>query len=371
MGAAVLLGALSVTSQSDAATGTGVDFASDVPVASFQASRTYDDGTDRSSGPMVFQAPNRAYQAVKFSGTTSTEFYIEKKGMDLVGQGSRRGIVSGVIGRRQFPAAPDGFRLFDMSQPFHNAAGSMLADHRAGTTVLAIDVVGGVSLLKGTAAVAANECGGLAAGTMTIWFDQTTLLPVKIAVVRGSFTQTFTFAYSSINRRFASSVFAFIPARRRRTLEQSSDGFKRATVAKTDAMVPWRLKLPTSLPAGYSRAVLGYAPRSGRVGPEASIAPVRGYSAAVYSRGVERIEVTARRATSTAAREWRDSDPFAGECADITIGDATVGGKPARFGQGPQFMPHLYWRDGGALYTVSGPFPKTELVRIAESFQNA
>jgi anti-sigma factor RsiW len=39
----------------------------------------------------------------------------------------------------------------------------------------------------------------------------------------------------------------------------------------------------------------------------------------------------------------------------------------ARYGAGPGITPHLYWRAGGLLYTVSGPFPKGDLVAIAES----
>lgn len=368
---AVILGALSVTSQAQAATGTGVDFGPDVPVNSFQASMSNSEGTDRSSGLIVWSAPGRSFQSIKYSGQRSTEFQIERNGTELVGSGTRRGLANGALARRTYPAAPDGYRQLDSNVPYLTTAGYLLARHREGTALLESDVVDGVSLLRGESPVAAIECAGLAAGTMTIWFDPTTLLPVSIKFVRGTYTQQLSYSYSSINRRYASSVFAFIPGRDRGAVNVVGQGFRRASVAKTDAMVPWRLKLPTSLPAGYARSALGYAAMSGRVGPEASIGPVRGYAAAVYSRGVESIDFTARRATKAAARDWLQSDPFAGECANITQSDATVNGKPAKFGTGPLSMPHLYWRDGSALYTLSGPYPKDELVRIADSVSPA
>ena len=42
-------------------------------------------------------------------------------------------------------------------------------------------------------------------------------------------------------------------------------------------------------------------------------------------------------------------------------------GVPATFGIGPEIPPHLFWRDGAVLNTVSGPFPAATLVEIAES----
>lgn len=46
---------------------------------------------------------------------------------------------------------------------------------------------------------------------------------------------------------------------------------------------------------------------------------------------------------------------------------ASVNGVPATYGIGETIVSHLYWREGNLLLTVSGPFPKADLVRIAES----
>jgi len=45
------------------------------------------------------------------------------------------------------------------------------------------------------------------------------------------------------------------------------------------------------------------------------------------------------------------------------------GGVRATFGEGPEVVPHLYWRDGRVLHTVSGPFAKETLVEVAASLR--
>jgi len=79
-------------------------------------------------------------------------------------------------------------------------------------------------------------------------------------------------------------------------------------------------------------------------------------------RGAERIVVTQR-----AGRADWPNDPFGYECAAVRISPAMVGTTRADFGTAPDIAPHLLWRRGNLLYTVSGPLPKDALVRIAES----
>lgn len=44
-------------------------------------------------------------------------------------------------------------------------------------------------------------------------------------------------------------------------------------------------------------------------------------------------------------------------------------GGHARYGIGPEIAPHLFWRRGRLLFTVSGPFPKRDLIAIADSLR--
>ena len=45
----------------------------------------------------------------------------------------------------------------------------------------------------------------------------------------------------------------------------------------------------------------------------------------------------------------------------------TVRGARGTFGVGTLIRPHLYWREGGVLLTLSGPFPAETLVQVADS----
>ncbi len=51
----------------------------------------------------------------------------------------------------------------------------------------------------------------------------------------------------------------------------------------------------------------------------------------------------------------------------MTTTPVTVHGVPATFGVGPEVRPHLFWREGGVLLTLSGPFPAETLVQVADS----
>ncbi len=85
--------------------------------------------------------------------------------------------------------------------------------------------------------------------------------------------------------------------------------------------------------------------------------------AAVYRRGFERIDVTQRLARP---RGWL-IDPFGAECVFQYSERATIRGARGWYGIGPDTTPHLFWRQGRVLYTVSGPYAKRDLLAIASS----
>ena len=88
--------------------------------------------------------------------------------------------------------------------------------------------------------------------------------------------------------------------------------------------------------------------------------------AAVYRRGFEHVDVTQR----VAGRRGWIADPFSG-CTWAYRERAVIGGARGWYGIGTDEPPHLYWRKGRLLYTVSGPFPKRDLLAIARSLAAA
>ena len=128
--------------------------------------------------------------------------------------------------------------------------------------------------------------------------------------------------------------------------------------------LPYVPRLPSALPPGFKLAVSGWAPRSGITGAEGSIPPSAWLFSASYRRGQERIDVTQR----VASTDWPVS-PFSGECQPLTEEPVSIAGVAATFGIGATTLPHVYWREGPLRYTVSGPFPKEDLVAIAASLR--
>jgi anti-sigma factor RsiW len=166
-----------------------------------------------------------------------------------------------------------------------------------------------------------------------------------------------------VNRTVPAATFALPrPAAGTARIDQ---GFVRTSPAAAARRLSYVPHLPTQLPQGFRLAVAGWAPRSGTTGPEGSIPRARQLFAAVYRRGIERVDLTQRLAP---AGGWAN-DPFGGECVRMFTERATIGGATAVYGAGPSTTPHLYWRSGRILYTVSGPFPKAELAAIARSLR--
>lgn len=278
---------------------------------------------------------------------------VERGGVRTVGRGQ------GFPGSRisgSFPSGPDGF-----SESFRiPSAGYSLARARAGKVTFTAGRAAGRPALKTSFALAANDCAGLPAGRARLWIDRATLMPLRYVERRGRRVLRTTLRYSALNKK--PPVGTFRAPRIGRNAFVESQGFVRATPAGAAAALSYVPLLPAELPDGFELAISGWAPESGFTGPEASNPTYPELFAAVYRRGFERIDVTQRLDSG----EW-PSDPFGAECGFLFESRAMVDGNAATYGTGPGFEPHLYWSDGRLLHTVSGPYPKRDLVAIAES----
>ncbi len=266
----------------------------------------------------------------------------------------------GTVTRRVFAAAPDGYTALDL---IGSSFETLLARARAGTTPIVPGRIGSRITIRGTVRLAPNDCAGLRGGTTTIDLDARTLIPLRIVVRRaGSRSRTTTLEGLRVNPAIAAGAFA--PLRPRGSVFRDDQGFRRVGVAEAARHLPYVPLIPGSVPSGFRLAVTGWAPLSAITGPEGSIAARPSLFAAVYARGLERIELTQRRAAGRG--DWPDS-PFGGECQALSTRQVTVRGVPATYAIGPETGPNLYWREGAVLHTLSGPFPVEDLVAIADS----
>ncbi len=269
--------------------------------------------------------------------------------------------VAPYIVRNTFPARPDDYPLIDQSNL--GAVENILAEARAGTrTFTAVPYLGKVAL-RTDIVLPPNECAGLPERTLRVFLSPRTLMPwrtVERTRATGKVFRATVYTYRRLNARMPAATFR--PPALGPVPTLYNERFVRAAGTAVPGQFPYAPRTPTRLPAGYRLAVSGWAPRSLEVGPEASIPSSRWLFSAVYRRGAERIDVT-QRAAST---DW-PGDPFGGECGALTEEAVTVRGTAARYAAGPETVPHVYWRAGNIRFTVSGPFPKDDLVSIAES----
>lgn len=266
----------------------------------------------------------------------------------------------GAVVRRTFPAAPDGYTLFDLIDP---SLETLLGRARTGTLVLRPSRLGGVATLRGRVRLGPNDCAGLRGGVRTIDLDPATLLPVRVRTSRaGARTAVLGLDYFAVNRALPARAFRATGAGGSDVF-RADQGFRRTSPPAAARNLPYAPELPTVLPAGFALAVSGWAPRSGITGAEGSIPARPSLFAAVYARGWERIELTQRRAVGG---DW-PGDPFGGECRPLSSRTVSIDGVPATFALGPETGPHLYWREGPVLHTLSGPYPADVLVAAAAS----
>ncbi len=270
----------------------------------------------------------------------------------------------GSLFRNQFAAQPDGFPRTGAERS-QSLAAYVLAQARAGALPLTPVTLAGRAALRADVEVPANDCAGLPARRIRIWLSQRTHLPLRAverALAGGRILDATTYTYRLINAPLPAATFAPPPIGRRPF--RSNDRFTRTSPTAAAGPLPYVPRLPSALPAGFRLAISGWAPRSAITGPEGSIAPFPWLFAATYRRGQERIDVTQR----VASRNWPD-DPFGGECQPLRTEPVTINGVAATYGIGQSTIPHLYWRDGPLLYTVSGPYPKDDLIVIAASLK--
>jgi hypothetical protein len=271
------------------------------------------------------------------------------------------GSFAGRVERNTYAARPDGYSNSLVLTP---GSEFLLAKARAGRPSLKPVRLDNRAALRGDSHVRANECAGLGPGTLSVWLDRRTLLPLQVQDVRGGRRFGTRYTLSRVRARLPNSVFA--PPRVERGAQRVDQGFRRTSPAAASGPLSYVPLMPTALPRGYELAVSGWARRGSRLGPEGSIAPHRDLFAAVFRRGFERIEITQRLASGSGG--WPVS-PFGAECVFHFTERARVGGAAATYGAGPQTVPHLYWRSGRLLHTISGAYPKATLVAIAESLR--
>ena len=293
-----------------------------------------------------------------------SEVAVERGGVRVLSAppGSRRSDLV-LVERRLFAARPDGYSL--IQDTLQGPTDFVLEQARAGKLRLRLTRSGRRLALRAKVRLYPNDCAALRGGSAEIWLDRATLLPLRLRVRRGRVRSDSRTVLTAVNVPLGARAFRFPRSSRRR--EVVDYAFVRTSPRRAAGPLSYRPLLPRTLPPGFRLAVAGWARRSGRTGPEGSNPVNRDLFGAVYRRGFERIDVTQRLA---GGRGWL-SDPFGAEC-QFQFGERVrVGGVPARFGTGPETTPHLYWRRGRLLFTVSGPFPKADLIAIAESLAPA
>ena len=268
----------------------------------------------------------------------------------------------GAVFRNHFAAQPDAFPRSGFER-YQSLVSYVLGQARGGALTPAPGTLNGKAILRTDVALPANDCAALPPRTVRIWLSARTLMPLRVVERRaanGALVASTNYTYSLINAPLPAGTFAPPPVGARPF--RSNDRFTRTSPVAAAGPLPYTPRVPTVLPAGFTLATSGWAPRSGITGPEGSIERSPWLFGATYRRGQERIDVT-QRVSST---DWPD-DPFGAECQPLQTEPVTVNGVPATFGVGQNTVPHLFWRDGPLRYTVSGPYPKDDLLAIAAS----
>lgn len=238
-----------------------------------------------------------------------------------------------------------------------------VTEARAGKLTLTPDVMGGRAVFRVDIDLPANTCRKLAEGTATLWMTRTTLLPRRLEVERDGKTTTWSYRFGAFNQGFQIGILD--PPALGSKPALASNGFRRRTPAVAGGPLPFVPQLPQMLPSGFKLVSSGWAPRGSRTGAGAVNKRDQFLFSAVYAKGWERIEVTQRVATNGT---WK-KDPFSRTCLAMAPGRTTVGTRPAHYAIGTEITSHLWWREGGILHTVSGPYGKQDLQAIALSLK--
>jgi hypothetical protein len=335
---------------------TGTPATPPLIVDSFRVVTRSDEGVTETT---TIKAPDRFRVRSVFEGAAFLD--IGRGGTERVGTTINN---NGSIFRNQFIAQPDAFPTsgFERYSPL---AAYVLGQARSGLLTLTPTTLAGQAALRTQVELPGNDCAALPPRTVRVWLSEQTLLPFRVverAKSNGRMVASANYSYRLINAPLPAATFA--PPRLGPHPFRTNDHFTRTSPSVAAGPLPYAPRVPSVLPPGFSLALSGWAPRSATVGPEGSVAPFPWLFAATYRRGQERIDVTQRAATT----DWPD-DPFGAECQPLQTEAVTINGVAATFGTGQFTVPHLYWRDGPLLYTVSGPYPKDDLIAIASSLQ--
>lgn len=256
---------------------------------------------------------------------------------------------------RTFAARPDAFPEIDQ---LRGPTDFVLAEARRGALKLQ---PAGAAAYQVKLFAPASKCAGFGSGTIDLRLRRTDLLPLRVLERHGTIVaRDLTLTYRSVNKPLPASTFE---ASKLTRPYREDKGFVRSSPAAGATHLSYLPLLPRSLPAGFTLAVSGWAKRSAATGAEGSIPPARELFAAVYQRGSEHIDLTQRLAP---VGGWA-ADPFGIECVRQFTEVATIGSARGVYAASPYTTPHLYWRSGRLLYTLSGPFPKNQLLAIARS----
>lgn len=266
---------------------------------------------------------------------------------------------------RNFPRVePDGYTV--APDEWFETVDHLLGRARGGEPVLVVDALGTVPALKATLPAVANECAGRPPSTITIWLSQQYLLPLRVerrAQTGGALLDSTEYRYTKINGTFPPSLFT-PPRVAGPGMAIQNHRFTRTSARAAAGPLPYVPREPGVMTAGFRQVISGWAPRGELTGPEASIPRLPWLYAASWRRGQDNIDFTMR----LSKQDW-PSDPFGHECQEVSREPVTIGSGAGFFGTGPSSTPHLYWRDGAILYTLSGPLPKEQLLQIAGSLR--
>ena len=341
-----------------AATVQGPEFAPDVRLSQLHVTRS-----ERGMTTVIhWKGPNRYRSVQRVDLDPRDDLYVaDVAGSTLsFGEGLPGAVRDLQVSRNAQQVTPDGWSSLDAE--LMHWAWPFIARVRSGTITLDRVTVGGRALLRGTIPLAANQCAGYGVGTRTIHLDPRTLVPVRILERRG---RTVDLNATITSRRAQASDFARLRVVSRQSVRDEK--YVRQTLAQANATATWPIAMPTALPAGFTMAALGTAPQGGYLGPEGSFPRSRGVFFAKWTYGLEVLDLTIRPARSTLTRDWDLSDPFGGECTTSTDSEVMVGPITAKYAQGENGSPRLWWRDGTTLYTLSGPFSAEQLATVARS----
>lgn len=270
----------------------------------------------------------------------------------------------GSILLNQPPAQPDGFPAW--ADEWTEATDSILARARSGEALLTATTHSGTPAVTTTVRLPANECAGLPRRDATFTLSQAHFLLFQVkqrAVGTGEEINEVNYRYTRVNGALSAALFAPPPTAGPRRFV-TNGGFKRVAPKVAAGPLPYVPREPTVLPAGYRRVLTGWAPRGGLLGPEGSIARMRWLYQASWRNGQERMDFTMR----VSSTDW-PVDPFAHECQAVEQEQVQIGTVTGTYGSGATSTPHLFWRDGPILYTLSAPVSKELLVRVAASLQ--